>query len=113
MLTLIKNAEVFAPEPLGRCEVLIAGSEIAAVAERIDLQGKELSVVDAEGAWLMPGIVDALTHPCGGGGEGGFANRTGEISLSTFVRAGVTSPIGALGTDSIARSLDVLYGNVM
>ena len=113
MLTLIRNAQVFAPESLGRREVLVAGTKIAAVAERIDLQGEELSVIDADGAWLMPGIVDALTHPCGGGGEGGFANRTGEISLSAFVRAGVTSPIGALGTDSIARSLDVLYGSVM
>jgi beta-aspartyl-dipeptidase (metallo-type) len=69
-----------------------------------------VTTLDADGALLVPGFVDALTHPCGGGGEGGFGNRTGEISAETFVRAGVTSPIGALGTDSLTRSLDVLYG---
>ncbi len=113
MPTLITNAEVFGPEPLGRQQILIDGSRIAAVAEDIDLKGAELTTVDAEGAYVTPGFVDALTHPCGGGGEGGFQNRTAEVSFETFVGAGVTSPVGALGTDSITRSLDVLFGNVM
>jgi beta-aspartyl-dipeptidase (metallo-type) len=113
MLTLIRNAEVFAPEPLGRKEVLVAGSRVAAVDGDVGLQGPPLEVLDAGGLWLLPGFVDPLTHPCGGGGEGGFANRTGEIGFEAFVRSGVTTPVGALGTDSIARSLEVLYGNVM
>ncbi len=113
MLTLITNVRVFAPHALGSMQVLIAGDRIAAVAEQIDLSGKELDIVDADNGILLPGIVDALTHPCGGGGEGGFQNRTPEIEFAGFVNAGVTSPIGALGTDSVARSLDVLYGCVM
>ncbi len=113
MLTLIRNARVFSPQPLDDVEVLIAGDRIAAVAERIDLDGTALDVIDANNGLLMPGIVDALTHPCGGGGEGGFQNRTPEIDFAGFVAAGVTSPIGALGTDSVARSLDVLYGHIM
>ena len=113
MLTLITNAEVFAPERLGRRDVLIAGTRVAAVAASIPLQGEAMEVVDAGGAWLLPGFVDALTHPCGGGGEGGFANRTPEIEFAGFVRAGVTTPVGALGTDSLARSLEVLFGKVM
>ncbi len=113
MLTLIRNARVFSPEPLHDVQVLIAGDRFAAVAEHIDLTGEELSVIDAEKGLLLPGIVDALTHPCGGGGEGGFQNRTPEIDFAGFVSAGVTSPIGALGTDSVARSLDVLYGHIM
>jgi beta-aspartyl-dipeptidase (metallo-type) len=113
MLTLIRNADVYAPEPLGRQEVLVIGSRIAAVAESIDLRGEPLEVVDGEGLWLLPGFVDPLTHPAGGGGEGGFGNRTPELEADDFIRAGVTTPICALGTDSIARTLDVLYGNVM
>jgi beta-aspartyl-dipeptidase (metallo-type) len=114
MLTLIRNAEVFAPEPLGRREVLVAGSRILAVTEDpVGLSGAPLEVIDAGGQWLLPGFVDALTHPCGGGGEGGFGNRTAELEFADFVSAGVTTPVGALGTDSVTRSLDVLYGKVM
>ncbi len=113
MLTLIKGARVFAPEPRGCLQVLVAGDRIAAVAEQIDVRGSAVEVVDAGGQWLLPGFVDALTHPCGGGGEGGFGNRTAEVPAEAFIAAGVTTPVGALGTDSIARSLEVLFGNVM
>lgn len=113
MLTLITNAHVFAPEDLGHKDVLIAGSKIAAVEDRIDLVGVHVERIDAEGRWLLPGFVDALCHPCGGGGEGGFGNRTPEMTAEQFIRAGVTTPVGALGTDSIGRSLDVLYGTTM
>ncbi|MEL7044990.1 MAG: amidohydrolase family protein, partial [Pseudomonadota bacterium] len=70
-------------------------------------------VVELEGKLLLPGFVDALTHPCGGGGEGGFVNRTPELDASVFLNAGVTCPVGALGTDSLGRSLEVLYGSTM
>lgn len=113
MPALIKNAQVYDPRLLGTRDVLVSGTRIAAIDDEIDLAGRELDVVDAGGRWLLPGFVDALTHPCGGGGEGGFGNRTGEIDAADFVRAGVTCPVGALGTDSITRSLDVLYGCVM
>ena len=113
MLTLINNAEVFAPQRLGRRDLLIADRRVAAVAEKISLHGDPVEVVDAAGKWLLPGFVDALTHPCGGGGEGGFGNRTAELDAADFVQAGVTAPVGALGTDSLARSLEVLYGKVM
>lgn len=113
MPTLIKNARIFAPQDLGRGEVLVAGNRIALVAESVDLSGPELRVIDADGRWLLPGLIDPLTHPCGGGGEGGFGNRTAEIDANAFIRAGVTTPVGALGTDSITRTLDSLYGQVM
>ena len=113
MLTLIRNAEVHSPGPLGRRDVLLADGRIAAVEERIRLASDVVEDIDAQGMWLLPGFVDALTHPAGGGGEGGFANRTAELAAADFVAAGVTTPVGALGTDSITRSLDVLYGQVM
>jgi len=114
MITLIRNAEIFSPNNQGRCDVLLAGGRIETVsAGRLDLRGEGIEEIDADGLWLLPGFVDVLTHPCGGGGEGGFINRTPELDLDDFVRAGVTTPVGALGTDSVARSLEVLYGKTM
>lgn len=112
MMYRITGAEVFAPEPLGCRDVWVAGGVIVAITEP-DASGWPAEVVDARGRWLLPGFVDALTHPCGGGGEGGFGNRTAEMSADDFIRAGVTTPVGALGTDSVGRSLEVLYGSVM
>jgi len=109
---LISGAECFDPKPLGQRDVLVAGGEVVAIGEPGSLRA-DAERINGAGMLLVPGLVDALTHPCGGGGEGGFANRTDEIDVETFVRAGVTAPVGALGTDSIGRSLDVLYGTVM
>ena len=113
MITLIRNARVLSPEPLGIRDVLIAGDRIAAIENQVELAGNSVEFIDAEGRWLMPGFVDALTHPCGGGGEGGFGNRTRELEAGDFVAGGVTTPVGALGTDAVTRSLEVLFGQVM
>ncbi len=93
--------------------MLLTGHRIAKIDKTIEPFMAGLEVVEADGRWLLPGIVDPLTHPCGGGGEGGFGNRTAEFEAQDFVGAGVTTPVGALGTDSITRDLDVLYGQVM
>ena len=111
--TLITGAELYAPEPRGQQQVLVAGTRILAMGEQIDIRGRAVEEIDAGGCLLLPGLVDALTHPCGGGGEGGFGNRTGEVPAEAFIRAGVTTPVGALGTDSIGRSLEVLFATVM
>jgi len=113
MLTLIKNASVYDPEPRGMLDVLIAGSQIAAVGKKLDIRGELVNVIDANGDILLPGIVDVLTHPSGGGGEGGFGNRTAAVTFEAFRDAGTTCPVGALGTDSTGRSLDVLFADVM
>ncbi len=113
MLTLIRNASVYDPEPRGVLDVLVAGSQIAAVGANLDISGKLLDVIDADGGILLPGIVDVLTHPSGGGGEGGFGNRTAAVPFDAFRDAGTTCPVGALGTDSIGRNLEVLFADVM
>lgn len=116
MMCLIKNADVHSPSPQGLKDVLVAGAQIIAIAEPGTLTGAlvgDAETLDAEGGVLIPGLVDSLTHPCGGGGEGGFGNRTPEMTAADFISAGVTTPVGALGTDSIGRSLEVLYGTVM
>ena len=114
MPILIRNAQVYAPESRGVNNVLIEGSRILSVSSgAAGLEGELLETIDAQGRWLLPGFVDVLTHPCGGGGEGGFGNRTPELEADEFIHAGVTTPVGALGTDSITRSLEVLFGKTM
>ncbi|MCC2616584.1 beta-aspartyl-peptidase [Aestuariibacter halophilus] len=104
-ITLIRGAQVFAPQPLGVQDVLIAGSRIAAIGPSIDLHGEPVQIVDATNFLLLPGLVDSLVHFAGGGGEGGFHTRTPEMHLSEATLGGVTTLIGALGTDATTRSL--------
>ncbi|MBY6189713.1 beta-aspartyl-peptidase [Microbulbifer agarilyticus] len=109
-ITLIKNAEVFAPRSIGRCDVLVAGDRVAKIDQHLSLPENIGQVVDADGAWLMPGLVDSLVHITGGGGEGGFGSRTPELNVRDAIAGGVTSVVGALGTDAITRTLNELFG---
>ena len=59
-------------------------------------------------AIAAPGIVDHHNHFGGAGGEGGFNFRTPPAQLSTFVKAGITTAVGLLGTDGYSRSLTEL-----
>lgn len=108
MVTLIRGAEVFAPEHIGRADVLIEGSRISYVGE-VDagavgrIPGAD--VVEAAGLRAVPGFIDPHVHITGGGGEGGFANRTPEIRVESIVSAGVTTVVGCLGTDGVTRTV--------
>jgi beta-aspartyl-dipeptidase (metallo-type) len=106
IMKLIQGAEVYAPEPLGRMDVLVAGGVIACLQPGIPCAGlPDLEVVDARGKLLVPGFIDGHVHILGGGGEGGYASRTPEILLSDLTTAGVTTVVGCLGTDGTTRAL--------
>ncbi len=107
MMILIRNAEVYAPEKLGKMDILIAGGQIIAVHERIDLRGNiGIEELDAGGMIALPGLIDGHVHIAGAGGEGGPASRTPELLLSDMLLAGVTTVIGCLGTDGITRTVE-------
>jgi beta-aspartyl-dipeptidase (metallo-type) len=110
MMTLVRGGEVFAPEPLGRMDVLLAGGVIEAVAEpgRIGGAVPGLEVVDAAGMHVVPGLIDPHVHILGGGGEGGPATRAPEIRVEDIVASGVTTVIGCLGTDGVTRHMTSL-----
>lgn len=104
-LVLIRNAELFDPTPQGRKDVLLGGGKVLRIGERLE-NYSGADVIDADGAVLAPGFVDSLVHISGGGGEGGFATRTAALSdANEAFRAGITTVVGALGTDDITRSL--------
>jgi beta-aspartyl-dipeptidase (metallo-type) len=110
MVTLIRGGDVFAPEPLGRKDILLAGSAIEAVAEpgRIRVDGLEAETVDAAGKRVFPGLIDPHVHILGGGGEGGPATRAPEIRVEDIISSGVTTVIGCLGTDGVTRHMTSL-----
>lgn len=112
MITLIKGADVYAPAALGINDILIAHDKIVHIAPTISIQGDAVTVIDGDGCIAMPGLVDSLVHITGGGGEGGFHTRTPEMQLTEATTAGVTTVIGALGTDATTRTLPDLLAKV-
>lgn len=106
--TLIKNAQVYAPEPLGLNDILLVNDKIAAIAPDIDLPAclEPALVLDAEGRAAAPGLIDAHVHITGGGGEAGFHSQVPPLPLSVPVSGGVTTIGGLLGTDGVTRHVD-------
>ena len=104
-MLLVRNADVYAPRALGRHDLLLGGGRVLAMAKHITPgTGCEFETLDAEGCIVCPGYVDSLVHLSGGGGEGGFATRTPALEAQSALHAGVTTLIGALGTDDVTRS---------
>ena len=104
MIYLLKGADVYAPQHLGPQDILLSGQQILKIAPNITLNGDDVVTIDATQCLAVPGFVDSLVHFCGGGGEGGFHTRTPEMQLTEATLAGVTTVIGALGTDATTRS---------
>ena len=109
-MILIKNADVYAPEHLGKKDLLIEGGVIGYIEDFIDEKKfpVDIQVMDACGKYLFPGLIDSHVHITGGGGEGGFATKTPEILLSSIVQGGITTVVGCLGTDGFSRSMENL-----
>lgn len=110
LLKLIKNAELFAPGPMGAGHILVAGDRIAYIGPDLpDISGPvQVEIFDAAGARVVPGLIDGHAHITGGGGETGPASRVPPMFLSSFTKAGVTSVVGVLGTDDLTRNTQTL-----
>ena len=104
MLKLLTNAQVFAPEDLGLCHVLVGGGRIVAISDKMaQVAAAHATEFDLEGRRLIPGFIDGHAHVTGGGGESGFSTRVPPVPLGQFTCAGVTSVVGVLGTDDTTR----------
>ncbi|MCU6726300.1 Isoaspartyl dipeptidase [uncultured Clostridium sp.] len=112
MVKFIQNIDVYAPQHLGQKDVLTVNDKIVKVTDAGTIQGvtlfPELEIVDGTGKILTPGFIDCHVHVLGGGGEGGFANRTPEATMEGLTKFGVTTVVGCLGTDGIGRDMCAL-----
>jgi len=107
-MLLIKNAEILAPDPSGRCDILLGGGRILRMEADIRIPRKYCEVIDARNLVAVPGFIDAHVHIMGGGGEGGFKTRTPDLQLGDAIKGGVTTVVGCLGTDGYTRSMPAL-----
>lgn len=112
MLTVLRNAAVYAPEPLGTRDVLFAAEKILAVAPNLP-SFPDAQEHDLQGARLIPGMIDGHVHVTGGGGESGPASRVPPLNFSAASRAGITSVVGVLGTDSTTRAIEELVAKTL
>ncbi len=106
MFTVIRNAEIYAPDHIGKKDMLIAFDKIAMIEDEIKLPDSiPHEVIDANGKIIFPGFIDSHVHITGGGGEGSYRTRTPELTLSKATSAGVTTIVGVIGTDGTTRTM--------
>ncbi len=109
--SIIRNARILSPRDRGVGTVVTVNGRIAHIgAGDVSIPDffAPIREYDVQGDYLVPGLIDGHVHILGGGGEGGPATRTPEISLSHLTTAGITTVVGLLGTDSTTRSIPAL-----
>lgn len=105
---LVKNAQVFGPEPMGIQDLLVVAGKIVLIGKGLEKPPWVKEVLDGEGRPLVPGLIDLHVHLLGGGGEAGPASRLPEVTFEELVAAGITTCVGCLGTDDVTRHLEDL-----
>jgi beta-aspartyl-dipeptidase (metallo-type) len=117
-MLLLRNADTFAPRPLGASDLLLGGGKVLWIGRAGEFPGLPQSLqaavetLDLEGRRLIPGLIDGHVHVTGGGGEAGFRTRVPPVPLTRFTTAGVTTVVGLLGTDDVARGTRDLVATV-
>lgn len=105
---LIRNANIYAPDPLGNGDILIINDKIVAIGSdlRVPDWAPDAVELDAHGCIVTPGLIDGHVHITGGGGEAGFHTQVPPLPLSVPISGGVTTIGGLLGTDGVTRHVD-------
>ncbi|MGH7630870.1 MAG: beta-aspartyl-peptidase [Gemmatimonadales bacterium] len=106
MIRLLRNAEVYAPEPRGLQDLVVAGERIVWIGDGLPVLPAALAAeeTDLGGRRVVPGFIDGHAHLTGGGGEAGPHTRVPPLQPSLLSRAGVTTVVGVLGTDDVTRT---------
>jgi beta-aspartyl-dipeptidase (metallo-type) len=106
LLTILRGATLYAPSPLGRRDIVMAGERIIGIAEPgAAVRGIDCYEIDASGLIATPGLIDNHVHVLGGGGGLGFSSRAPELQVTQLTRHGVTTVIGMLGFDATSKSM--------
>src|SRR3954471_18048471 len=105
-MELLRNAELYDPEPRGRAHLLIAGESLVWVGTEVAALPRPLGITerDLDGRRVIPGLIDSHVHLTGGGGEAGPETRVPPLMLSRLTAGGTTTANGVLGTDDTVRS---------
>ena len=99
---LIKNAQLVNEGSVTRSDVLIVGDRIAEIASSISLKSSGTRVVDADGLYLMPGMIDDQVHFR----EPGLTHKaTIESESRAAIAGGITSFIEMPNTNPQATTM--------
>jgi beta-aspartyl-dipeptidase (metallo-type) len=110
-LTLIRGGHVFAPDELGRTDLLLGYGKVLALgddaAQRFVALG-DIQIIEAADKLVVPGFIDQHLHFLGGGDFEGPLGRVPELHVSTITRGGVTTAVGIMGIDMDGKNLHAL-----
>jgi dihydroorotase len=102
---LIKNAQIVNEGTITQGDVLIQGGRIAEVSESISVKSSETKVIDADGQYLIPGMIDDQVHFR----EPGLTHKaTIETESKAAVAGGITSFIEMPNTVPQATTIELL-----
>jgi len=115
-MIVIENGDILAPELQGVQTLLLSFGKIHSIGE-VDLQAVEkldpsFLRINAKDCWVLPGLIDPHEHLIGGSGESGFSSQTPSVTLRELVRAGVTTVVGCLGSDTITKTMANLVAQI-
>lgn len=112
---LLKGGRVFDPEDRGVADILILGSEIAAVGAdlRVPTGIGEGATLEVRERIVLPGLIDGHIHVMGASGLGGPTTRSTDLQIERIAGVGVTTVISSLGADSLSRSIPCLLARAM
>ena len=103
--TLIKNANIVNEGTIFHGDVLIEGDTIADVAESISAKSPDVLVIDAEGKYLLPGVIDDQVHFR----EPGLTHKaTIETESKAAIAGGITSFIEMPNTNPQTTTIEKL-----
>lgn len=106
---LYKNVECYAPEYMGRQDILVAFDKIARIQPDISPESlPDLTVTECNGKIACPGFLDQHVHITGGGGEQGPQSSIEPIRADALAAAGITTVVGLLGADGVGKSMESL-----
>lgn len=113
MAILVQGAHVYAPQDLGKCDILVVHDKVAAIKPKIPHEAinavyDDLDIIDANGCYVFPGLIDQHVHFNGAGGSMGPHSRTIDTPLSELTLNGITTAVGLLGSDSMWRNVTEL-----
>jgi len=109
MIEIVKGGEVFAPQKLGKKDILVVNGRIVAIEDSISVSELSPQVIDAQDRIVCPGFIDQHVHITGGGGQFGFASFIPELFADDLLAVGTTTVLGLLGTDGFVKELSTLF----
>jgi beta-aspartyl-dipeptidase (metallo-type) len=114
-ITILRNARVYSPTPLGVCDLVVADGRVSSIGAELPSlpSGIPHDEIDLGGRSLVPGFIDSHVHLTGGGGESGPGSRVPPLAFSELTRAGVTTCVGVLGTDGTTRTIRDLVASAL